>query len=86
MNEVTTEALRKRLRWRVRRGTRELDRLLGEWLDDQFDSAGPDKQLAFDALLDTPDPQLWAWLSAAEPAPRDDWQSIIDDIRARHQL
>lgn len=86
MSDVATDVLRKRVRWRVRRGTRELDRLLGEWLEQHFDHAAADVQRAFDAMLETPDPQLWAWLSAVEPAPRADWQAIINDIRACHRL
>jgi succinate dehydrogenase flavin-adding protein (antitoxin of CptAB toxin-antitoxin module) len=33
------EARIKRLRWRTRRGTRELDALFGGWLDERFASA-----------------------------------------------
>ena len=35
------EARIKRLRWRTRRGTRELDALFGGWLDERF--AGADE-------------------------------------------
>lgn len=75
-----------RLRWRARRGTRELDALLGGWLDERFADADSATQQAFDELLDTQDPDLWDWIMGHAPAPRADWQAIIDDIRARHRL
>lgn len=80
------EARLKRLRWRTRRGTRELDRLFGGWLDERFADADEAMRLAFDELLDVQDPNLWDWVMGHARAPRDDWQAIIDDIRARHQL
>lgn len=76
----------KRLRWRCRRGTRELDALLGDWLDARAASAGESELAAFDALLDQPDPQLWDWLMASSQPPRADWQDIIDAIRADHRV
>ena len=80
------EARLKRLRWRTRRGTRELDRLFGGWLDERFADADEATRLAFDELLDVQDPDLWDWVMGHARAPRDDWQAIIDDIRSRHRL
>lgn len=75
-----------RLRWRARRGTRELDALLGGWLDDRYEGADSVTRQAFDELLDNQDPDLWDWIMGHAQAPRADWQAIIDDIRARHRL
>jgi antitoxin CptB len=50
-----------RLRWRCRRGMRELDHLLGWYLDARFADAGADARHAFSALLDQQDPELWDW-------------------------
>lgn len=80
------EAARKRLAWRCRRGTRELDILLGGWLREEFVSANETERTAFESLLEQQDPDLWDWLMARMPPPRADWQAIIDAIRARHQL
>ncbi|HEY8587140.1 MAG TPA: succinate dehydrogenase assembly factor 2 [Rhodanobacter sp.] len=80
------EARIKRLRWRARRGTRELDALLGGWLDQCFAGADPDRQQAFDELLDVQDPDLWDWVMGRARSDRADWQAIIDDIRARNRL
>jgi antitoxin CptB len=76
----------KRLRWRARRGTRELDALIGGWLDHSYPTAGEVQRQAFDELLDAQDPDLWDWVMGHAQAPRADWQTIIDDIRARHRL
>lgn len=80
-----TDAI-KRLRWRCRRGTRELDALLGGWLDEQGARADAQTLAAFDALLDEPDPQIWDWLMSYARAPRVDWQEIVDAIRARNRI
>ena len=42
-----------RLRWRARRGTRELDRLLGAWLDRHYAGADEARRAEFDALVTT---------------------------------
>lgn len=76
----------KRLRWRARRGTRELDALLGGWLESSFPAADETLRQAFDELLNVQDPDLWDWVMGHTRPPRPDWQIIIDDIRARHRL
>jgi antitoxin CptB len=74
-----------RLRWRCRRGTRELDALLGWWLDQRFPHADSAQRDDFAALLDTPDPDLWSWLIGQEPAaPR--FARIVDEIRFRDRV
>jgi antitoxin CptB len=75
-----------RLRWRARRGTRELDTLLGSWLDHSYPGADEAVRLAFEQLLDAQDPDLWDWVMGHATPARQDWQAIIDDIRARHRL
>lgn len=76
----------KRLRWRCRRGTRELDALLGGWLDEHGASMDAVQAAAFDALLDQQDPELWDWLRGHAEPPRDDWRAIVTDIRKRTGL
>lgn len=89
MDETTAipqQARLNRLRWRTRRGTRELDALFGGWLDERFATADAAQQQAFDELLDAQDPDLWDWVMGHARPERQDWQVIIDDIRARHRL
>lgn len=82
----STEAQLKRIQWRCRRGTRELDALLGGWLAQH--AADPDSTpvQAFDALLDQQDPELWDWLMGHAEAPRADWRAIVAEIRQRAGL
>jgi antitoxin CptB len=76
----------KRVQWRCRRGTKELDVLYGWWLDERWAQADAATRQAFDELLDAPDPDLWDWTLGRGHAPREDWQVIIDVIRAHHHL
>lgn len=82
---VMDAALLKRLRWRCRRGTRELDQLLGGWLDAHAASADAELIGSFDAMLDQPDPDLWDWLIARQP-PDPRFAAIVDAIRTRHRV
>jgi antitoxin CptB len=49
-----------RLRWRCRRGLRELDVLLERYLAERWPSAAPVEQAAFARLLELADPDLAA--------------------------
>ncbi len=75
-----------RLRWRCRRGTRELDVLLCWYLDQRHGEAIGDEQQAFARVLDAEDPDVWDWCMGRASAPDANMQSVIDAIRARHCL
>ena len=81
-----SDATVARLRWRCRRGTRELDALVGWWLDARYAQSDAAAQSAFADLLDAQDPDLWNWLVGRECAPRADWQAIVDEIRQRDHV
>jgi antitoxin CptB len=49
-----------RLRWRCRRGMRELDVLLERYLAQRWPTAPPERREAFRTLLELPDPELAA--------------------------
>lgn len=83
---VLNAASLKRLRWRCRRGTRELDALLGGWLEVHVASMDDAQFAAFDALLDQQDPVLWDWLMGHAEPQRDDWCAIVADIRRQAGL
>lgn len=56
----------RRLRWRCRRGMRELDQLMERFLDRAWaTSSDPDRAL-FLRLLDTEDDILWRWCMGRE--------------------
>lgn len=48
-----------KLRWRCRRGMRELDELLTRYVDEQYDAAPVPYQAAFRQLLDSHDPLIY---------------------------
>jgi antitoxin CptB len=50
------------LRWRARRGMRELDVLLQKYLEERYACACEKEQRAFEALLELPDPELFAYI------------------------
>ena len=47
-----------RMRWRCRRGMRELDVLLERYLAERWPTASAEGRAAFRALLELPDPEL----------------------------
>lgn len=55
-----------RLRWRCRRGMRELDVLLERYLERRYSHAPDAEQRAFEALLELQDPQLFAYVMLRE--------------------
>lgn len=76
----------KRLRWRCRRGTRELDQLVGWWLDERYPDASAELRKGFADLLEQQDPDLWDWIMGRN-TPSDPLQArVIDEIRTRHRV
>lgn len=71
-----------RLRWRCRRGMKELDLLLVRWLDRRYAAASADERAAFGRLLQAQDPELVAWLLRGQPAPDAGLQGLVDDLLA----
>ena len=74
------------LRWRCRRGMRELDQLLGWLLDARYERADASEQSAFRDLLEQSDPELWRWLQGHGAPERADWRGVIDEIRTRDRV
>ncbi len=60
-----------RLRWRCRRGMKELDLLLTRYVDERFAAAAPAEQQAFERLLQTEDPLIHAYCLGQVPVPQD---------------
>jgi antitoxin CptB len=69
-----------RLRWRSRRGMRELDQVLGGWLDRHAGTANAELIARYEALLAVEDSEIWAWLMGRE-APPPQHASLIDELR-----
>ena len=71
----------KRLRWRCRRGMRELDQLFGRYLDRDWAGASDADHGVFLRLLDCEDDKLWRWFMGYEQCPDDALASLIQRIR-----
>lgn len=67
-----------KLRWRCRRGTKELDVLTTRYLDHFYMEASVAEQCAFAALLELQDPELYLILSRTR-VPDDSLQRVIVD-------
>jgi antitoxin CptB len=80
MGEADAEL--KRLRWRCRRGMRELDQLLTRWLEREWTAASDSQRDVFLRLLDSEDDRLWRWFLGHETAPDAALDSLIQHIRS----
>jgi antitoxin CptB len=57
------------LRWRCRRGMKELDVLLGRWISECYESASSGQRAAFARFLDLPDPDMARYLLGRDEPP-----------------
>ncbi len=74
------DAVLRRLRWRCRRGMRELDQLFGRYIDRRWPSATEAERGVFLRLVESEDDRLWRWFSAQEQCPDDEMASLIQCI------
>lgn len=72
----------RRLRWRCRRGMRELDQLLTRWLDREWQSASETERGVFLRLLDCEDDRLWRWFLGHEIAPDAALDALVQRLRS----
>ena len=72
----------KRIRWRCRRGMRELDQLFGRYLDCGWAQASEAERGVFLQLLDCEDDKLWRWFMGYEACPDAQQAQLIAHIRA----
>lgn len=82
MAHDANETERKRLRWRCRRGMRELDQLLTRWVDHEWSTASESQRGVFLRLLDCEDDTLWRWFLGHETPCDAALDLLIRHIRA----
>ena len=70
-----------KLRWRCRRGMKELDILLTRYVDERYRAASPEEQQAFQNLLETQDPVIYAYCLGQERPP-EHLAALIERITA----
>lgn len=75
------EAELRKLRWRCRRGMRELDQLLERWLDRAWRQSPMQDRATFLRLLDTEDDKLWRWFLGHEVSDDVEIAALVEHIR-----
>ncbi|MFT4257456.1 MAG: succinate dehydrogenase assembly factor 2 [Pseudoxanthomonas sp.] len=82
MAELTPDDIElKRLRWRCRRGMRELDQLFDRWLDGQWKQSSDAERGVFLRLVETEDDKLWRWFMGYEECTDAQLAGLVQRIR-----
>ena len=68
------------LRWRCRRGIREMDLLLQTFIDKYFDTLSAEEITAFENLLEQPDLDIMDWIMGRSDPPSAAIKTIIEQI------
>ncbi len=76
----TEQAWLGRLRWRCRRGMKELDLVLVRWLEHRYGDSTPELRSAFERLLEAQDPELVSWLFRRDRPADPDLAAIVDEL------
>jgi len=71
-----------KLRWRCRRGIKELDVLLTRYVDEQFRGASAADQQAFLGLLEGEDSTIYAYCFGQQSPPTAEMSALVDRITA----
>jgi antitoxin CptB len=76
---------RKRLRFRAwHRGMREMDLVFGPFADSAVAEFTEDEVAQFEALLEAPDPDVYAWITGAAPVPANFDTALFKRLYAFH--
>ena len=78
---MDTAAELRRIRWRCRRGMRELDQLFERWLAHGWKQASDAERGVFLRLLDCEDDKLWRWFMGYEHCPDAELAALVERIR-----
>lgn len=72
-----------KLKWRCRRGTKELDYLLTAYLDNDYQQATEDEVSCFVELLTLQDTQLISFLLEGKPSESEGLDRLVKKIRRK---
>lgn len=77
---------RKRLRFRAwHRGTREMDLVLGRFVDANVVTLSDDEIVTLEALMEVPDPELYLWIAGTADVPANYDSVLFRKIVAFHK-
>lgn len=77
-----TKLASKALKWRQRRGMKELDVLLERYYTRHYASGSEAERATFARLLEHEDPEIWLWI-VGQAAPPAEFADVIAALR-RH--
>ena len=78
-----TQRLKKGyLKWRCRRGTKELDVVLDGFLEKNYNELSDSELIQFNELLNIQDTQLWYWLSGQQKPEDQNIKKLILKINS----
>ncbi len=72
-----------KLKWRCRRGMRELDKVTEGYLNEHYALASDEERAAYRKLLDLPDPHLLALIFEQEIADDSTTRDVLAKMRNR---
>jgi len=73
-----------RLKWRCRRGMKELDLLLERFVDRHCAALNAGRWPELEALLETEDDRLWDWVQNPAAPEAVDYRALLEWIRHGH--
>lgn len=79
---MNNDAELNRLRWRSRRGMRELDQILARYLDHGWRHADAAERATFEQLLASEDTALWPWFVGRERPDDPALDALVQKILA----
>lgn len=74
-----------KLKWQCRRGMKELDVLLTRYLEHKYQQAPVEEQQTFQALLELPNSELYAYLVEQKTFSDKNMQILAEKIKQFHQ-
>ncbi len=66
-----------RLRWRCRRGIKEMDLILQRFLEQNYPALPPQQQSLFDQILDETDLDIMDWILDRSQPENPDYETLI---------
>lgn len=86
LNTSLNASNKPRLRWACRRGMLELDVILGPFVEHEYDALSRHEQQVFERLLESDDPDLFAWFMGHQQSGQPEFQAMVDFILERNQI
>lgn len=77
------ELRRRRIAFRARhRGIKEMDLILGRYVDETLDSLDANGIAMLEALIEVPDRDLYGWIAGSTPVPAEHDNAVMAGLRA----